>query len=804
MKRTGGLYRTSLAGFILALLVAVSAQSAPITVNSSADAGGSCPGATCTLRQAIATAAAGETINFAAGITTITLTSNQLSINKSLTIDGPGANQLTVRRSTASGTVNFRIFDITSGNVIISGITVANGAATTDYGGGVHNSGAPVSITNATIAGNTGKSGGIYNDGTLTITNSTVSGNMTTQSGAGGGIFNLGTLTVIDSTISGNTSIDSFGGAVFNNVGQVTITSSTISGNMAPQGYGGGLYDQIGTMTITSSTITANSAKWAGGIANGISPDSAGVVNLRNTIIARNTASAYPDVFGPFATQGFNLVADSSGATISPTVTTDQIGADPLLGPLQDNSGPTFTHALLPGSAAIDRGDSSGLSADQRGFARPVDDPNINNSGDGSDVGAYEVQPCNTINGMVKNNDDSGTDSLRAVINTVCDGGTITFASNVRGAINLTSGELLVNKNLTINGPGANLLSVQRSAASGTPNFRIFNISGTFKVSISGLTLAKGKISAFGESGGGILNQGGTLTLTNSTVSGNSASIGGGIQNTGGTLNLTSSTISGNSAGLGGGGVIGGTVSIINSTISGNMAKGGNAGGIAVINVTLTNSTISGNSASGSGGGVFNNGFNGASIQAKNTIIALNTAASGPDVNGALNSDGFNLIGDGSGASISPASSDQIGVSSAQLNLGSLQDNGGPTRTRALLSGSFAIDKGNSSGSFIDQRGFIRPVGSASVSGGDGSDIGAFEFGAQPLRITSITRLTNGHIALQAIGIPNKPHTIHASPDLSPKSFVPLSATANGTGVLQYDDSGATGLTKRFYRISFP
>ena len=134
-----------------------------------------------------------------------------------------------------------------------------------------------------------------------------------------------------------------------------------------------------------------------------------------------------------------------------------------MLGPLQNNGGPTLTHALLSGSTAIEGGNSSGSNTDQRGFARPVDIPAITNAtgGDGSDIGAYEVQAdqlpgCSNINRIVNNNNDSGTDSLRAVIANVCAGSTITFAPNVRGAINLTSGELLINKSLTINGPGAN------------------------------------------------------------------------------------------------------------------------------------------------------------------------------------------------------------------------------------------------------------------------------------------------------------------------------------------------------------
>src|SRR5436190_777536 len=102
-------------------------QAATITVNSAADAGGSCPGASCTLRQAIATAASGDTINFAAGLTTITLTTDELLINKNLTITGPGADRLAVQRSSASGITLFRIFNIASGtNVTISGLTIAN------------------------------------------------------------------------------------------------------------------------------------------------------------------------------------------------------------------------------------------------------------------------------------------------------------------------------------------------------------------------------------------------------------------------------------------------------------------------------------------------------------------------------------------------------------------------------------------------------------------------------------------------------------------------------------------------------
>lgn len=698
--------------FIALLFAAWSAQAATITVNSTADAGGTCPGAACTLRQAIATAAPNDTINFAPGLTTVTLTSGELLINKNLTFNGPGANQLTLQRSAAPGTPNFRIFNILgSVNATISGLTIANGN-TPARGGGIYYLQGTLAITNSTISGNTaGTSGGaIFNDGgMLTITNSTISGNMA-LGGAGGGIYNAGPGTITNTTISGNTASNS----------------------------GGGIWEENSTLTITNTTISENSAGSGGGIYQ-----AGGTVNVRNTIIARNTALAGPDFFGILTSQGYNLLGNTSGTTITGTATGNQFNVNPVLGPLQNNGGRTFTHALLSGSPAIEGGQSFGSNTDQRGLARPVDSPAFANVGDGSDIGAYEVQAdvlpgCSNINRIVNNNADSGTDSLRAVIANVCAGSTITFAPSVTGTINLTSSELLLNKTLTITGPGANLLSVQRDA--GAPNFRIFNITPASVIAtISGLTIANGVSTG---SGGGILNAG-TLTLASATISGHRATNGGGIFNfETGIVTIANSTISGNTVSHAifsgsGGGIFnsGGTLSLTNSTVSGNTAIGpsGNSdsgGGIFtnVGMVTLINSTISGNSAD-FGGGIRN--LNGGVVRSRNTIIALNTSPSGPDVNGPLTSENFNLIGNNSGATITPVQfSDQIGTAGSPINpmFGPLQGNGGPTLTHALLAGSTAIDKGHASGATTDQRGFPRPVGMAAVSDGDGGDIGAFEF----------------------------------------------------------------------------
>ncbi len=621
-------------GIILALTV--SAKGVTLTVTSTADSGGLCPGENCTLRQAIAAAKSGDTINFSLpALSTIELTSGELLVGKDLTISGPGAPQLSVARKGDSGIPPFRIFNIQT-NVTISGLTITGGFLTSEkpvvqQGGGIFYNGVGASLTIARCAiyGNfaTDQGGGIYcGQGNVTITDSYFAENSANDrngSAAGGGIYS-------------------------SNISNVTITNTTISQNNA-KGKGGGIYNNFGHVTVTNSTIAENSTIIGdgGGVYNDTSSASGGVFTVKNTIIADNTvpnSASGPDFRGILASQGYDLIGNTNGTSFTGTTTGNQLDVNPALRPVQDNGGPTSTYALLSGSPAIDAGNSGGSITDQRGMARPVDSPTIPNAsgGDGSDIGAYEVQPdslpgCNTLNTPVSNNHDSGTGSLRAIIANVCNGSTITFADNVRGAINLTSGELAISKSLTINGPGANLLSVQRSAAAGTPSFRVFNIASGVNAGISGLTIANGNLPGALDFGGGILNDG-LLTLSSVDVTGNSAGIGGGISNGNGTLNLTNSTLSNNSANSGGG-VAGGTLNSINSTISGNMARTGNGGGLTVGTVSLINTTIAHNSAAaGSGGGVFNNGNNGATVYARNSIIALNTAASAPDVSGALTS----------------------------------------------------------------------------------------------------------------------------------------------------------------------
>jgi hypothetical protein len=315
-------------------------------------------------------------------------------------------------------------------------------------------------------------------------------------------------------------------------------------------------------------------------------------------------------VLGAVTSQGFNLIGKSPGAAIS-SLPTDQIGTqvapiNPQLGPLQDNGGATRTRALLSNSPAIDKGNSGGASTDQRGFTRTIDAPIANaTGGDGTDIGAYEV-PADQLAGcstVVMNNNDSGANSLRAVIAAACPGSTITFAANVRGAINLTSAELLIDKNLTISGPGANLLNVQRASTAVLPAFRIFDLTAGITAALSELTIANGNSSG---DGGGISN-GGLLTIHKVTVTGNAANLGAGIWNTG-TLNLGESSILGNVASSPGGGLANrsdGTVRAVASTIAYNTAAYG--GGVANYgNLIIVDSTIAGNEAITNGGGIYN------------------------------------------------------------------------------------------------------------------------------------------------------------------------------------------------------
>jgi hypothetical protein len=372
--------------------------------------------------------------------------------------------------------------------------------------------------------------------------------------------------------------------------------------------------------------------------------------------------------------------------------------------------------APLPNSPAIDQGKSFGAASDQRGRSRPYDYPGIPSAtlGDGSDIGAFEVSPITLI---VSNNNNSGSGSLRQTILDAFPSDSITFASNVVGTVALTNGELVVGKPVAIVGPANSRLVISGNNAS-----RVFHLTGG-TVSIANLTIANG--NAVSSDGGGLLGDAGsTLLLNNCTLSGNTAGSGGGN--------------------VGGGLANSGVLLATNCTISGNYAPSG--GGLYnFATAILQNCTITSNSATSGGG--YDHALLNSSNSVGSTIIAGNSASgSGPDLFYGYTSRGYNLIGkiDAGTGFTNGVNHDQVGSIATPLNplLGPLQDNGGPTFTHALSStNSPAMDKGLSNGLPTDQRGAPRPFDFDSVgnaSGGDGSDIGAFESGGPQLNIQEL------------------------------------------------------------------
>jgi CSLREA domain-containing protein len=318
---------------------------------------------------------------------------------------------------------------------------------------------------------------------------------------------------------------------------------------------------------------------------------------------------------------------------------------------------------------------------------------------------------------------------------------TITLGSQLP---NITDGAGLI-----INGGSANI------TVSGNNAVRVFEvgsptISGA-KLTLNNLTVANGKAT----NGGGILNNSSnTLVVNNSTISGNIAyvtvgltGLGGGIHNSG-ALTVSNSTISDNNASNAGGiwndtsNTL--TVSTVsNSTVSGNKANFG--GGIYTQGtLTVSNSTISNNTGFFESGGI--NGDT-TSTTLKNTIVANNLGEnglpSGKDCSEFMTDGGYNLD---SGTSCG-FTTEKNSLSSTDPVLGPLADNGGPTKTHALLEGSPAIDKGNRFGATTDQRGLPRPSNFVGiVNAADGSDIGAFELQAPdttPPKVRSISPANN-------------------------------------------------------------
>jgi hypothetical protein len=325
-----------------------------------------------TIQQAVNQSGSGDLIELAGG----TYFEN-VTVSQSVTIQGDAFNPSIVNGGAAGP-----VFLINSGNTVaLTMLTITNGSA-------------------GDAAGNVG--GGIKNNGgSLMVVQCTINGNTATGSGSGGGgIFNSasGTLTVINSTISGNQDTGTNGG-------------------------GGGVFNS-GTATLVNTTINGNTATGTNAAGGGILSAGGATLNFTNTIVSGSGTSGDCDNLGTIGTNSHNLVQDGS---CSPAVS-----GNPKLGPLANNGGPTFTHALMAGSPAIDAGDDSVvdpmgtymLTTDQRGngFPRKVCTH--------VDIGAYEfgggVAPTVNCPNNISTFSDPGTSTASVSFNVtasdLCDG----------------------------------------------------------------------------------------------------------------------------------------------------------------------------------------------------------------------------------------------------------------------------------------------------------------------------------------------------------------------------------------------
>jgi CSLREA domain-containing protein len=416
----------------------------------------------CTLRAAIEEAnelAGADTIVLQPNVTyTLTMTStldtltSDLNVIDSVTITGSGPDSTIIDGNGA--VTGHRVFELfqcidnamacSKGNVSVtmSGLTIKNGFATNiaggiyntailtldnvavtdnaanglnDWGGGIFSAG-PLTMTNCLLANNqTGAhnayGGGMYSQGTLTIIDSTISGNSTysgpSSPGEGGGLFLIGSPTTIrNSTISGNRA--AVGGGIYHGGYPVVLINSTISGNTS-DGNGGGLHNASGTTGLYNVTVTQNIANndaagfsYGGGLSN-----ATGTVTVINSVIAGNEVVIptlpfptldFDECVGIISNQGYSILqyVDTNNCTVVGAYST----GDPQLGELQFNGGPTQTHAISPGSAAIDAGNPAGctddlgatITTDQRGIHRPY--------GSACDIGAFEYADIIFRNGF--------------------------------------------------------------------------------------------------------------------------------------------------------------------------------------------------------------------------------------------------------------------------------------------------------------------------------------------------------------------------------------------------------------------
>jgi hypothetical protein len=609
------------------------------------------------LRDAIAAAPIGETINFAPALNgqTITLTLGELVLDKSVKIDASGladgltidasGNDLTPTVDKGDGSRVFRITDELPGAIAVElhGLTLTGGDVSGNGGAVLFRRAGSLTITGSTLTGNSATAGGglwarTIDSGSVRLLTSTVSGNASKSKA--GGVYadaaNNGTLEIRDSTISGNTAASDGGGAYTR--GTVSVLQNTISGNSA-NWRGGGVFAFSGagaTTTIRFSTITANTAdadannpvtETGGGVFAG----GAGTLKIDHTIVAANTDRgdhAHDLKFSAGILDArYNLIGKNGGSSLAPApiaapdakgnIVGSATAISPGLAPLADNGGPTLTHALLTTSAAVNAGDPTFTPGsailgvpqwDQRGASiLRVDEGPGGPNHFRIDIGAYELTDAVVDSVMVDSLADEedgdtspGKFSLREAMRLVHEldpagTRTITFASSLAGGtIPLSMGYFQITRNLVIDASSLNGgIRIDGQGLSG-------HFSTRANVKFQGLTLSGASDGAIG------------VLWQNTTVEVNDCIIenGAGALFTAGNLKIVGTTIRNNTGGRGVAisAIAHSSVDIIDSQIVDNVGTHPSGIGGAISHnqarVSIIRSTISGNM----GGGIASEG----------------------------------------------------------------------------------------------------------------------------------------------------------------------------------------------------
>ncbi len=660
----------------------------------------------------------------------------------------PQANPTILDANSSNRTTTDRVLTIRSGNTVtVDGLSLQGGSGT-------------------------GPGGGIYNEGTLTISNSIISGNQANQDG--GGIFNSGgNLTISNSTISGNQA-NPQGGGIINLNGSLTISNSIISGNQAEVGGGIDNENFIGltsSLTISNSTISGNQAEVGGGITN-----TSDGTTISNSIVYNNAAPTGADISNIAANLEirhslyaalFNfgtLTASDDNITSIPASAADDVfwsALDPTSAPstagdfrleLRSPAVNTGDASLLPDESTLGPGGTP-LDIDGDGLDNPIDVDLLGNPRQVMqlDMGAYERQALCYVEGQTPVGIiTDANNTLQNAVNAVSTG-TIRIAGMCVAADDFSAENMIEvtgTKDITLRGgyPVDEDTPDFSAPQDPTANQTLLDANGrargllvegsNARVVFDGIDVQGGNANF---DGGGIsVVRDADLTVSRSHIHDNEAANGGGIHIFDATATIERSTISGNLARSNGGGV---------------SANTGISGG--TIDVSITNSTISGNTANSGGGGVatagssagavrmnfvtlvdnVGGGSNGDSIDAVSSVPVefVNGIATGnPPCSGSITQIGGSFF---ERSSVNPFICN--GTIDADLSVGTglspLQDNGGPTPTHALLNtnpssdgnpvGAGAFTNATYSTPATDQRGVARPQGAA-------VDAGAFELEA--------------------------------------------------------------------------